>query len=306
MLQCCAVDCDTSESGWINDAVEVVAVRAEAGTPPFRGELVVARDRRCGFDFSARNMISKSARILRTSGGVTLDPDPEFLQNLPLGTCLYTPSDEQTAVFSEVEHSTSGPQEGLQREVKHQFAVKLSKPKVPGTPLGLVVVPKTVGLVVAGVADCCDDIVPGWNREHPDHVVQPGDVLARVNNETEIGRMTEELLECVARGSAIELSVERVLTFSVCVDKIGPIGLSVTDGDVLRIMSVRPGIIEDYNFQCAGDKMIVPGDRLVAINGTCGSPGDLLNMLIGGHGIMCLTIERWCCELDDQRSRMCT
>lgn len=190
--------------------------------------------------------------------------------------------------------SGSGP-ESWQQEAPFslvQFDMLVDHPADLGVHLGLVVVPKPAGLCVTNMAQDGNYIACKWNQKYPGYRIMPGDVITQVNGIVGADSMLQEVKRCKACDSSLSLRIGRVSEFVVHLVKRGPLGLMVEGDELAIVMSVQPGMVDSYNRQHAGYKLVVPGDILHAVNRKTGSCKALLQFIEEEPGELTLRFKR--------------
>lgn len=99
-----------------------------------------------------------------------------------------------------------------------------------------------------------------------------GDMLSQVNETCAKGSVSSSVamldeLKFLLKSQRREakLRVHRISRFKVTVQLPGNLGLSVREAD-LTVLSVKPGLLADFNTSCDGPVLVLPGDRLVEAN----------------------------------------
>lgn len=128
--------------------------------------------------------------------------------------------------------------------------------------------------------------VATWNASHPSAQVQLGDRIVKVNG---VEAKTPLLVEALQSGKEIRLVMRPPRQFTVSLVRPatgGEIGMCVIGGsakfDMLKVTALRErGLVDTWN-KANPDEAILPGDRVLSVNGVRGEPDKMLQELQHG------------------------
>lgn len=131
-----------------------------------------------------------------------------------------------------------------------------------------------------------------WNHAHHNQGFAIGDIIEAVNGVQGDGY---QLLAEIRHSKSVNLSMKRIVDYTVFVTKDVSLGLDVAERDGRLVVQTvwRDGDIWFHNTRCRGGYRVVPGNWLIAVGGMSGSPQELSDKLqILDSGIVSLRFRR--------------
>lgn len=173
------------------------------------------------------------------------------------------------------EMSESPPQKEIEAKEPQTWMINLKKPKAG--PLGLELeIDRNKKLSVLILPRHGPALT--WNQSSKDKGMRPGDIVEAVN---ETRGDASSLLQEITNSDRFALHMKRFVDYTVTIKLRERLGLQAADVKGLAIVENidEGGDVFLYNKTCLAGYRIALGDWLISVNGTSGSPRDLILML---------------------------
>lgn len=116
-------------------------------------------------------------------------------------------------------------------------------------------------------------MLSAWNRAHPELEVRRGAVILAINGKT---GDPKTLFERLRNDAFLRLKLKRVPNLEVSIEERGKLGLEVSN-NTLEVLQVKEnGSIDGHNRTCKPGYQMVPGDKIVCVNGMSGDVPAML------------------------------